>query len=180
MPPTCTICRHEKRKEIDRAIVDGESLRDIAGRYGTSDSTLHRHKPHVMAVIAKAHDAMEITHGDNLVAELRKLIGDAQRIAGKAEQARQFNAAMSGVREVARVLELIAKLTGALDESTRIAVMVGERQAREKESATDLRRLSIDERISLQRLLEKARSEDGMRSTDDIVDVSAVETVTEP
>lgn len=42
--PRCSICTNPQRAEIDKALVAGESLRDIAGRFGTSRTTLGRHK----------------------------------------------------------------------------------------------------------------------------------------
>jgi DNA-directed RNA polymerase subunit RPC12/RpoP len=46
MPRTCTVCRHEKRQEIDRALLVGRPLRNIAEEFGTSRMALCRHKAH--------------------------------------------------------------------------------------------------------------------------------------
>jgi hypothetical protein len=127
----CSICVHDRRKEIDRAIIDGTSLRKMAERFGITMSSANRHKPHVMAVIAKAHDAKEITHGDNLLEQLKNLTAEARDIAATAKKAKQYGAAMSGVREMVRIVELVAKLTGALDESARVNVAVIQQQQRE-------------------------------------------------
>ena len=45
--PPCTICQHPERGAIDKAIKEGASLRDIAEKYGSSKSTLSRHKAHM-------------------------------------------------------------------------------------------------------------------------------------
>ena len=42
----CTICRHDRRGRIEDAIARGVSVRDIAGRYGTSKSAVDRHGRH--------------------------------------------------------------------------------------------------------------------------------------
>jgi len=44
MPRTCTICRNERRNEIDAALLAGEPLRNIAKHSGTSIGALFRHK----------------------------------------------------------------------------------------------------------------------------------------
>jgi len=44
MPMTCKVCGHKKRLEIDRALLEGTSLRDIARRTGATASSLQRHK----------------------------------------------------------------------------------------------------------------------------------------
>jgi hypothetical protein len=43
MPRTCTICNRPDRDAIEHAVVTGGSMRDIAGRYGVSKSSLYRH-----------------------------------------------------------------------------------------------------------------------------------------
>jgi len=45
--PPCTICQHPEKESIDKAIKEGTSLRDIADKYGSSKSTLSRHKAHM-------------------------------------------------------------------------------------------------------------------------------------
>jgi hypothetical protein len=106
--------------------------------------------------MAKAAAARELAHADNLVEQLRQLTADATRIAAKAERAKQYNAAMSGMREMARIVELVAKLTGQLDEGTRVNVLIAERDQREARQAADLQRLTLDERLELQRFVPGA------------------------
>lgn len=54
MPRVCTICTHERRGEIDRALVGGTPYRDVSGRFGTSKSALERHKAeHLPALLAQ-------------------------------------------------------------------------------------------------------------------------------
>ena len=60
MPQTCTICRHERRNEIDQALLDCESLRNIARRTGTSTTALHRHKTqHIPRSLVLAKETVE-------------------------------------------------------------------------------------------------------------------------
>ena len=44
MPRSCSICAHDARAEIDRALVAGEPFRHIAARFHTSTGALQRHK----------------------------------------------------------------------------------------------------------------------------------------
>lgn len=48
MGSKCTICIHPKRKKIDAAILDGESRRSIANRFGVSEAAVQRHKKHIL------------------------------------------------------------------------------------------------------------------------------------
>lgn len=43
MSRACTVCAHPDYKTIDQALLAGQSLRNIAARFGTSRSALHRH-----------------------------------------------------------------------------------------------------------------------------------------
>lgn len=47
----CSVCRHENRTAIDRALIAGAPLREIALDYGPSRSAVHRHRAggHVQA-----------------------------------------------------------------------------------------------------------------------------------
>ena len=83
---------------------------------------------------------------------------EAHSIAKEARRTRNLSVAMSGIDRQTRVLELIARLTGKLDESTRLNVIVAQRQAAEAAQATDLARLSVEERVTLESLLAKARN----------------------
>lgn len=44
MPRTCTVCRHDHRQEINRALITGQPLRHIAAQFRLSASALQRHK----------------------------------------------------------------------------------------------------------------------------------------
>ncbi len=109
MPRVCTICSSPKRQMIERAILNGEPVRDIERRTDLSRPSIQRHKSHISRTMAKAADARELAHADNLVEQLGQLTADALRIGKKAEKARQYGAAMGGVREMARIVELIAR-----------------------------------------------------------------------
>ena len=53
-------------------------------------------------------------------------------------------------------MKVLAQLTGELDESTCVNVLIAEREQREAAQAADLAWLSLEERLVLARLLSKA------------------------
>lgn len=58
MPMTCRVCGHKRRLEIDRALLEGTHLRDIARRTGATASSLQRHEAeHLVRDLVKAHEA---------------------------------------------------------------------------------------------------------------------------
>ena len=73
----CTICGHEEREEIDRALVRGEGLRALARRYGASHSAMFRHKrDHIPAELAltatRAVEAGRLARETALVGEVER------------------------------------------------------------------------------------------------------------
>ena len=117
MPRKCSICAHKERDSINRLLVNSESFRNIAKRYGVSTAALLRHNQgHIHDLLRKAKEATEITRGENLLEEIKGLRNEAKRISAKAERAGDFRAALAGVRELTRIVELLARLHGALGE----------------------------------------------------------------
>lgn len=114
-----------ERTEIDAALVGNTPLRTIADRWSVSKTALIRHKAdHVSLFLTKAKAAEEVSQADDLLAKVSAIEAEARRIAKKAEQAGNLSVAMSGVRELARLVELLAKLRGALQQTTTVNLLV--------------------------------------------------------
>lgn len=114
MPTVCTICRHPQRAVIERSLLRQIPLRAIARDTKTSIAALHRHKAHVPAKLAKAELATQVCEASTLLKKITEVIEDAQRITAKAEKAKNFAAALTGLRTVTSSLELLGKVTGEL------------------------------------------------------------------
>jgi hypothetical protein len=117
MSRTCTICTHREREAIDRALVAGEAANALAARYCTvGRMALQRHAAnHLPAALAEAHEAEQAAHGDDLLARLDALSRDAHRIKDRAEAEGDLRTALAGIRELVRIVEVLAELRGALD-----------------------------------------------------------------
>ncbi len=125
MPRTCSVCGHEKRAEINEALLADEPYRHIASRFGTSTGALQRHRAdHLPVHLVKAQDAAEVAHADNLLEQVKSLQARALTILGKAEQAGDLRTALTGVREARACLELLAKLSGELQQEGTVNVLV--------------------------------------------------------
>jgi hypothetical protein len=123
MARTCAVCRHPNRDAIEQAVLSGKSLRDTARQFGTpqhpvSKDAVQRHRPHMAELIAVAAER-QISHGDDLATQVRELIARARMLGEKAEQAADLRGAVMAVREMGRLLELTARLTGELDQSAK-------------------------------------------------------------
>jgi hypothetical protein len=123
MPRTCAICGRTERNEIDQALLAGEPLRNIAERVSLSVSSLFRHKSHLSETLKKSRDVAEVSRADSLIHQLKRLTEDARRIQEKAEAAEDYRGALAGVRELTRLVELAARLTGELNERPETKIL---------------------------------------------------------
>lgn len=124
MPRTCTICKHKQRDAIDTALVAGETYRYVSKQWSISVGALERHKAeHIPALIIRAHDAHAIATADELLDQLGELAEDARRIKGECERLKDFRTALAGIRELVRILELLAELRGKLNRTPQVNVI---------------------------------------------------------
>lgn len=125
MPRTCTICSHDERGAIDRALVQGLAFRHIAAQWDVSTGALQRHKDeHVPVLLTRAKDAEEAADADDLLFQLRGLQATTLSLLTKAERAGKLGTAVMAIREARGNLELLAKLTQQLDERPVINLLV--------------------------------------------------------
>jgi len=104
MPRTCLACSSSEREAIDKALVAGEPLRNIAKRVSISYPALFRHKSHVAGTIAKAQERREEKLGDGIFDEIRRLQCKALELLGKMESERNYRGAIVAAREVRECL----------------------------------------------------------------------------
>ena len=122
MAQKCTVCKHKKREEIDKAILSGTTLRELAKKYFVSPAALHRHKKHIAMNLIQAETVQEVIRADNLLDEVGRLLQKANHLLRQAEEAGDLRTALSGVREVRATMELMAKM-----------ILVGEQQKAEQQ-----------------------------------------------
>ena len=97
--------------------MEGVPNRRIASHRGVTERAVRNHKAnHLPAALAKAKEAEEVSHADNLLGQVRGLQERAYAILDKAEGAGDLRTALGAIREARGNLELLAKLLGELDE----------------------------------------------------------------
>lgn len=123
MPLKCTACYHESQAEIDQMLLAGTSLRNVAKRFGTSTTSLHRHKQHISKILVKAKESAQIAKADTLLDQVRNLLSQAERLTERAEQAGSLDTALRGIAQVRSVLQLLGEVSGQLaGKGTQIAI----------------------------------------------------------
>jgi len=120
MPRTCLACSSSEREAIDKALVAGEPLRNIAKRVSISPAGLLRHKSHVAGTLARAQERREEKLGDSIYEEMRRVLAKLWELSGKAESEGDHRGAIVGLREVRECLQslnsLITKAEGGSDQ----------------------------------------------------------------
>jgi hypothetical protein len=121
----CTICRHEQREAIDRAVVAGRSHRAVAADFGVSDDAITRHSAaHLPAALLKAKESDEAAHALDVVKQLKAINGASLQILNEARLAGNSELVLKAVDRVLRQVELQAKLLGELDERPQVNVLL--------------------------------------------------------
>jgi hypothetical protein len=114
MQRTCLACSHAEREAIDKALVAGEPLGNIAKRVSISPAGLLRHKSHVAGTLVKAQERREEEIGDSIFDEIRRLQGKALELLGKMESEGDYRGAIVAAREVR---ECLVSLNGLLTKA---------------------------------------------------------------
>jgi hypothetical protein len=123
VPRKCSLCIDDRRQEIEQALLCGDSYRTVAQRFTVSRDAVGRHRKHLPAALAKAQDLKEVARGDSLLAQLRDLNLQAQHLKVKAERAGDYRTALAAVRELTRLVELAARLSGELNERPETKIL---------------------------------------------------------
>ena len=161
MARSCTICRHSQREQINQALVAGMVQLQVAERWKVSKDSVSRHvlSNHVPRNVIMGSDAPS-EEDEPILDRLQELIGFARSIMKRAQETNQLTAAINAVRELARIFELMARLTGQLDEGgTRVNVLIQQQQQREAVQEAQLSRLTVEERRQLRYLYAKMQGE---------------------
>ncbi len=127
MPRRCTICTHDERAAVERALIERQPFRTIAGQFGVSKSALVRHSDdHLPAELLKAKDAADVANADALLAQVCDLRDKALGVLTKAEDSKDLRCAVAAIREARGCVELLAKLAGQISDAPVVNVFVSD------------------------------------------------------
>ena len=156
MSRTCTVCRHQKRDEIDRALLEGQTFRYLSEHFGCSETALFRHKKsHIPKALARIREIEEEVGAATLFDRLREINDEARAILKEARNAdsKDDNLALKAMARIEKQLELEARLLGELDEASKIAVGIN---INNQSVQYDLSVLSNEELQTMLALMNKA------------------------
>jgi len=125
MSQTCTVCRHQKRQDIEIEIVRSVPYRDIARQYRLSKDAIARHaQVHLPAMLAKSEDAREVACADTIMGQAEGLRESALAILRKAEESEDFDTALKAIREARSCVELLARVAGELKDGPTVNILI--------------------------------------------------------
>jgi AcrR family transcriptional regulator len=132
----CPVCAHPKRQEIDKALVTGTTLRNVAEQVRLSPSAVYRHKKgHLAARLTRAFEstetrqavelvqhraeekAKEIGQALDVVQQLRAINSATLQVLQQARESEKHSLSLQAVDRIHRQIELQAKLLGELQET---------------------------------------------------------------
>jgi hypothetical protein len=121
----CSVCSHPALDNIDAALIRRRPYREIAGRFGVSDSALSRHlNEHLAADVQKALSERATSKGVKVMDRLAGMIDRLDGFLDRAEEDKDGPEFRATAAELRKQLELIAKLQGELAQegTTNISV----------------------------------------------------------
>ena len=121
MPRTCTVCGHPEREALDLALVRRVPYRTIAALYGVSKTAAIRHaSEHLPELLVEGYKAAEAARADDLLAELRRIADNLERLADKAEEEGDYRTAIAGNAALLKRTELLARVRQVIQESNTV------------------------------------------------------------
>jgi hypothetical protein len=136
-----------EREAIDKALVNGEPLRNIAKRVSISPAALLRHKNHVVQAIVTASEKREEQLGDTMLDEMRRVQRKAWELLARTESEGDYRGSIVALREVRECLESLGEMLAKANEASG---------GREHEKDWDYSLLSNEELRQASDILEKA------------------------
>lgn len=124
--PACSICQHEKRPQIELALVHKVPLRTIAARFNVSPHAVHRHaknhlSPQMRAALLAAVrpteidlEALQRSESEGLLSHLVTQRARLQQLSEQSLELADVRAAAAVEGRITSNLELTAKLLGQL------------------------------------------------------------------
>lgn len=127
MPQTCSICTNKKRSEIDKLLLNGDSLRGVARSFRVSEDALNRHKQkHISKALVSAQQAREVLRADDLLGQVRSYLEKTDGIfqAVSSGKGTDHRTALLALREAREYLKLLLEVQGELQPDGRVNVRV--------------------------------------------------------
>ncbi|WP_104177652.1 hypothetical protein [Cryobacterium sp. Y50] len=120
----CKVCQHHDRAEIDRQLVSGLTNTGAVDKWGFSKDSVRRHRQsHLSPALRAAVSRRETAGAVKALDRVEALHGKAMGVLEAAEADGKASLSLAAIRELRGIVELLAKLTGELDERPTVQVL---------------------------------------------------------
>jgi hypothetical protein len=116
MPKPCTVCSHDSREDIDRALMSGIAYRTLAAQYHLSPSALCRHTRHLARYLEFKHRHEDQKFHREVLDKLDLLEVRLSRMFHAATDIHAHRVALDCIKEYIRVLALQEKFRARLPD----------------------------------------------------------------
>jgi hypothetical protein len=125
MAMPCSVCHHEQREKIDAVLVEGRASNHVIARqFGLGHDAIARHRNlHISKALAKVVARREAKASVRLVDRIETLVGRVETILENADQRGSVAQALTAVRELRGLYELVGKISGELKPDGQVVVV---------------------------------------------------------
>lgn len=125
MSRVCTVCTHADLQEINRQLVCGEPIADVARKYALSWDAVDRHrKNHLPDALVASPSAEEVTQADNLLAQIEQYKTEINEMKDEARAGGNLDLALKAIDRALKAIELQSKVQGLIDKQPQVNVAV--------------------------------------------------------
>ncbi len=162
----CASCTHPQQAEINADLISGQSMNSLSKKWGISDTSLAAHKRNHISAGLKAVKAGKDGKGLRAKDRLETMISTCENLLKWAQGMQDANGnfqvlpnvgqALSAVRELRATIELLARITGELDDRPTTVINVLQTPAWRETTVLLYKALSPfpDARIAVSKVLE--------------------------
>jgi hypothetical protein len=117
MTRSCTVCQHKQVEEINKQLINGTPLRNIAEQFAISSTSLHRHKEsHIPVALLKSKEITDLADADNLARFLQIEYNDIKTIKDQAIADGDNELALKAIDRSLKTIEIVAKVAGLIHD----------------------------------------------------------------
>jgi hypothetical protein len=121
----CTICTHPARQAIDKALIGGASMGEIAAKFRVTADAAGRHNAaHLPVKLVQAAEHEELKQALDVLTQLKVINGAALQILSEARKSGDGELALKAIDRIHKQIELQARLLGELDDRAQINVLL--------------------------------------------------------
>jgi hypothetical protein len=108
----CTICRHDKRNEIEESIFKLTTVREIAKQFKVAESTVQRHKDCIIVETRQVKEKQAAIRANLRETQVHNLTKVTQEILDDAKGRKNFYLALQCIARLEKQIDILARLNG--------------------------------------------------------------------